>query len=255
MRVAAMWVVVWGLVASACGDADVDAPVPVATSAVDAVAKPEPESDAERLGSKRDRFRKARKAEGMWPFLDLSYAVTWKSSRLDSRWSCQDPPPGANNSEQEGLQFYATWESKIGSGADITVAVQKWEQKNSAEMTVATLNFENIGETCEVAELQKVCNFFSREWKQKATEPVEQMCSKKGAEKARGMGPAKWYAFMTATDPETKQRERHEWFVWSTENTTWMAHATYKANTLDKPDWLAYGTELVKAMKELKAPN
>ena len=210
---------------------------------------------AEKLKAAREKYRKERKDEGMWPFLDLSYAVTWKSSKLDSRWTCQDPPPGANNTEKEGLQFYATWESKIGSGADITVAVQKWEQKNSAKNTVGTFNFENIGEKCEVAELEKVCDFFSREWKKKATEPVERMCSKKGAEKAAGMGPAKWYAYMTANDPETKQRERHEWFVWSTANTTWMAHATYKANTLDKPDWLAYGADVVKAMKELKPPQ
>ena len=209
--------------------------------------------DAEKLKAKRDAFRKTKKEEGMWPFLDLSYAVTWKSSKLDSRWTCQDPPPGANNTEKEGLQFYATWESKIGSGADITVAVQKWEQKNAAKNTVGTFNFENIGEKCEVAELEKVCDFFSREWKKKATEPVERMCET--VKKAKSAGPANWYAVMTANDPESKKRERHEWFVWATANTTWMAHVTYQANTLDKPDWLAYGAEVVKAMKELKAPN
>lgn len=208
--------------------------------------------EAEAVKAKREKLRKERIDAGDWPYFDLSHNVTAKSSKLSDRWSWSNPPhPQAT--EDKGVQFIAQWENKLGSGADIRVVVQKWEQKNNAAHTKGTFNFDSIGKTVEMTELEKLCDGFSEEWKKKATDVIEDKCVK--TKKAKGMGPAAWYACAVGTDAESKKRERHEWFVWQTVNTTWLAEFTYQAITLDKPDWLDYGVDLMKATKALKAPD
>ncbi|MCE9636668.1 MAG: hypothetical protein K8T90_13270 [Planctomycetes bacterium] len=226
---------------------------PTAGASGTAYAKDD-KADAAKAAKKLEAIKKERedaktklRAAKKWFTFDLSYTVD--STKLDSRWSWADPP-SPQSTYEEGLQANANWESKPGSRG-IGLLIQKWEQSNSAKNTVGSFNFDEVGMTCKVAELEKVITGFSEQWKKKAGNIVESKTEK--VQKAKGMGPADWFVSFTGDDPDSHKRERHEWYVWQTANTTWMAHATFDAATAEKKDWLDNCAILMKALTENKS--
>lgn len=211
-------------------------------------------ADAAKAAKKLEAIKKERedaktklRAAKKWFTFDLSYTVD--PTKVEGRWSWADPP-SPQSTYEEGLQANANWESKPGSRG-IGLLIQKWEQSNSAKNTVGTFNFDDVGMTCKVAELEKVITGFSEQWKKKAGNIVESKTEK--VQKARGMGPADWFVSFTGDDADSHKRERHEWYVWQTANTTWMAHATFDAATAEKKDWLDNCAILMKALTENKS--
>jgi hypothetical protein len=210
-----------------------------------ALAKGTPES--------RDEVRTEQKERGNLPFFDLSHVVDGKKLG-DSRWEQKDPPPYQNVSEDKGAQLYMTL--PLGAAADggwaVEVVVFKMihsEPTGGNMRSVFSMTFDNIGKTCQVSAWKDVLENTYLDWKKAASDVNDKDCTDP---RKSSLGPAKMWASATGTDPETKKRERRDWYVWNAPNVTWLARVRFDQSMLSNDAMLKKGEDLVKAVTQLK---
>jgi hypothetical protein len=225
----------------------------ILTPALTAVAKDDPAVAA----AAREKVRAEYKAKKWYPFSDLKFFVD--STKLkDQRWEFKDVK--APEALDEGGAVYAV-DLPSGNPNDATPSIrlfiQKWphyKQQGSARAT-STLAFKSWGKSVEISNVDQMCEGFYQDWLKSATDPIKDKC--KPPEKKGGIGPAKLWGYAVATDKDSKKRERHDWFAWTTTDPpvpfTYMCEFTVTdSKFIDNEDWMAKIPEFMKNMKELK---
>lgn len=202
------------------------------------------------IKKKRDDLRAKLKEEKKFAFWDLSYAVDVKAVG-ELRWEHSDPPPFNDLSEKKGGQFFAQLPLKTGDAPMIKVLIQKLIHKEgNSEFNIS---FDHAGMSgIKTNDKNKLAEGFCKDWLKQATDPVTKECvlEPKGA---KGMGPADVFTAAVATDKESKNRERREWYLWLAPNATYVAAVTYpQYDYYEKAKLKEKVVDFFKNMKELK---
>ena len=207
-------------------------------------------TDAEKEKEWKEKVTKkyVEKKEGAL-FHDYSHWVDLKSLK-DTRWTVtKDLSKMVKDLKAEsGPQLHATWTlSAQSGGAAITMLVIKMPHKKGN--SVFNQPFDNIGESIKVADAKKMHDAFYRDWVKASTDVVESKCVEPRKSK---VGPASFYACAVATDKESKQREKREWYAWTTPNTTWILQVNYGKDVIDKEAVAEKAEAFVDAIDEVK---
>lgn len=204
----------------------------------------------EALRKKRDDYRKKQKDAGKLPFFDLSYAADPKAVQ-ETRWSQTDPPT-SDAKEYEGLQFNAAWSPDITKGGAIRMFVQKFPHKTEDGKGKYTMNWEHAGKTCDCSDSDAMLLGKYLNEKRQMKDPIEKKCVEP---KKRKVGPCDGYASVWGTDSQSQKRTRQDFYKWVDSGATWLITVVFEEKYLDDPGVMEKAEELIKTMRELKAPD
>mgnify|MGYP001379577567 CR=1 FL=1 len=207
----------------------------------------------EQMAEQREKVRADYEGEkkGGYTFYDLKYWVD--AAKLeDKRWS-KEKRDGLKHTD--GLQLLAKWtvNSSAAGNNSITVVVQKWihftRNGNSQSNTVIT--FDNYGDSVSPTDVEKLCEAYYENFRRGSKDVIDDQCQKP---KKCSLPVPKVEAAAVATDKDSGERERREWYIWSDnkETATYVVSITYSASLLDKPDVIEKGRDFVKSIRELK---
>ena len=213
-------------------------------------------SEREKMKEAREKVREKYEGEkkGGFTTYDLSYWVDMKKIE-DRRWNKQDL---REPDYFGGLQLHAKWANEASAAAGMTIDVLVVRHPHSKTVGGSTTNysipFDNIGKSIKTSEVEKIAEGFYEDWKRQAKDVIEDKSY--GPKKCKFKVP-KFEAAVTATDPESNERVRREWYIWADgkNKATYRIEIRYGSAILDKEGLLAKGPEFVKNFKELKDKN
>jgi hypothetical protein len=167
----------------------------------------------------------------------------------DSRWSRNDKAKGYDGKELQYPQVSAQWATPNSEGWAISIVI--WKAMHSPKPnTTSSRSFENIGKKSNMADVGKICEYTWEEWIAKSKDVITKQCKKPG--KAKGAGPASKYASATATDSETKQRERRDWYFWADGGATYEALVRFDQSVLKNDGIIEKAKKFMSSIKPLK---
>ena len=238
--------------------------------------------DAEKNAEKREKVREKYTDKGGFTYHDLVYWVDAEKLE-DSRWSVT-PIPSANH--KKGLQLHANSVNEASAVAGMNIKVLCWkflhEEREGSTRRPYSYPFDNLGESVSCADMDGMLEGFYEDWKRGAKDVLEDECEqpKKSNKKKlhaafyddwcasasdlikkqcvkpkkKKFGPASLFAAAVGTDPETKERERREWYAWANgkEMSTYIIEIRYGTALWDKEGLVEKGGDFVKNLKEIK---
>ncbi len=234
----------------------VTAALPLSTaSATGAAAATDAVSEARdpKLQTKRDKYREKQESAGIRCYFDLTYGVgagTAEKPSIDSRWTFSSHPADAK--EESGIQLSAVFaDERMADGGAITLRVQKFVHK--AGKSEFSVPFEHAGVSPKTADAKGMIAGYFAEYAAVLKDVVKDRCVE--PRKLR-IGPAEYFASVVGTSPQTKQRERIDFYLWQGPNTTWVCTFTYTGVFERRSsDFEEKVDAIMRAHRELKAPD
>ena len=209
--------------------------------------------DPEKMKEKREKVREKYKDKNEgFPFYDLVYWVD--AAKLeDSRWSMSLPP---DPDHIGGYQLFANWTNEASAAEGMTIVVRCLKLVHKRRNEQGTFNnmqvpFNNLGESVMSSDMDGILDGFYEDWKRGAKDVLEDKCE--APKKSKHKIPKK-QAAAVGTDPESNQRIRKEWYVWTHggELSTYVLMIEYGPALFDKEGLVEKGQDLVKNLKEIK---
>lgn len=210
----------------------------------------EAKDDPAKMKKAREKVRAKIVKDGGYPFYDLRYYVDAKKLS-DTRWSQESLQ---NKDHKGGAQLLCKWtlDSTAAGGLGISVVVFKHLHKDGEKNVTYSIPFKHWGESVPSANMSKVVEGYYEDWKRQAQDIITD--STHAPKKARGAGPAKEWACVVGTNPESKEREYRAWYGWThgKDQATYICRVRVGATFLKKQGIMDKGTAFVKQIKEVK---
>ncbi len=210
-----------------------------------------------KMKENREKVRVAFEGEKKAGFttFDLAYWVDAKKLD-DSRWKKQDIAARKPGHEQ-GIQMHAKWANEASAAPGMTIDVYIVKHlisklsSNGGTRTTYSMPFDNIGKSVKTSDVEGLTEGFYEDWTRGNKDVIKKQCVK--PKKSRLKIP-KWEAGAVATDAESGDRVRREWYLWKDgqQNATYRIEIHYGAAVLGKEGLMKKGPEFVKNLKELK---
>jgi len=236
-----------------------DPPVVAILDALDALEAKKP-AKADKRAKKRGKFEEAREAvraeyergtKGGFTFYDMAYWVDVKKLN-DNRWSKEALRAPKHD---RGIQLHAKWANEASAAPGMTIDVYVWKLLHAETKAGQTHKFrypfDNIGESVSSSDVEGLAGAFYEDWRRGNKDVIESQCVK--PRKCKLKIP-KYQAAAVATDAESGDRVRREWYLWANgkERSTYVLEIRYGPALLLRDELLKKGPEFVKNLRALK---